>query len=87
MRLIALICLLAMGVASADTPSSFRASKKEAVKIYHDNKTTFYCGCDIEWKGKKGASRMERELLTDTVITKSVNLTNSTVVSRLTLLT
>lgn len=57
MRLIELICLLATGVASADTPSSFRAAKKEAVKIYHDHKTTFYCGCDIEWKGNKGAGK------------------------------
>lgn len=54
---ILIAALIATSLASADTPTSFRAAKKEAVKIYHDHKTTFYCGCDIEWKGKKGAGK------------------------------
>jgi deoxyribonuclease-1 len=57
MRLLILIGFLATDLAFSDTPSSFRTAKKEAVKIYHDHKTTFYCGCDIEWKGTKGAGK------------------------------
>lgn len=50
-----LIALFSSNFAVADVPSSFRTAKKEAAKIYTDHKSTFYCGCDIEWKGKKGA--------------------------------
>jgi deoxyribonuclease-1 len=57
MRLLIFIGLLTTNLAFSETPSSFRTAKKEAVKIYHDHKTTFYCGCDIEWKGKKGAGK------------------------------
>jgi deoxyribonuclease-1 len=35
-------------------PSSFSKAKKEALKIYSDHPTSFYCGCDITWQGKKG---------------------------------
>lgn len=35
-------------------PSSFSAAKREAVKIYQDHPSSFYCGCDIQWQGKKG---------------------------------
>jgi deoxyribonuclease-1 len=52
-----MITLFSASLVSAETPSSFRSAKKAAVKIYHDHKTTFYCGCDIEWKGKKGAGK------------------------------
>jgi len=38
----------------ADTPSSFNKAKKIAVQLYADHPVTFYCGCDIEWTGKKG---------------------------------
>lgn len=59
MRLFILIgSLFAIGV-SAEVPSSFRSAKKQAVKIYHDQNTTFYCGCEIEWKGKKGAGKTD----------------------------
>ena len=37
----------------AAPPSSFYKAKKEAVKIYLDHPTSFYCGCDITWKDKK----------------------------------
>lgn len=37
----------------AAPPSSFSKAKKEAVKIYLDYPTSFYCGCDITWKDKK----------------------------------
>jgi deoxyribonuclease-1 len=52
-----MIALFSTSLVSAETPSSFRSAKKAAVKIYHNHKTTFYCGCDIEWKGKKGAGK------------------------------
>jgi deoxyribonuclease-1 len=48
------IFLLLQAMASADTPSSFRAAKKIASQVYFDHKETFYCGCDFKWKGKKG---------------------------------
>ena len=38
----------------AQTPASFYAAKKIAVEIYQDHPTSFYCGCDIQWQGKKG---------------------------------
>ncbi len=57
-KLLALVILVfTTSFTVAETPSSFRAAKKEAVKIYLDQKTTFYCRCDIEWKGKKGAGK------------------------------
>ena len=36
---------------------SFSKAKKQLVKMYQANPdaATFYCGCDIKWKGKKGA--------------------------------
>ncbi len=39
--------------AIAAPPSSFSAAKREAVKIYADHPTSFYCGCDIKWQGKR----------------------------------
>lgn len=56
-----LIMVMLVGICtslvSAEVPSSFRSAKKEAVKIYKDHKVTFYCGCDVEWKGAKGAGK------------------------------
>lgn len=40
-------------------PSSFSKAKKEAIKIYFDHPTSFYCGCDIAWQGKKGKPDLE----------------------------
>lgn len=40
-------------------PSSFSAAKQQAVKIYQDHPISFYCGCDIEWQGKKGIPNLE----------------------------
>lgn len=37
----------------AAPPSSFYKAKKEAVKIYLDHPTSFYCGCDITWKTRR----------------------------------
>lgn len=38
----------------AEHPQSFSKAKRMALKIYKDQKTSFYCGCDIKWQGKKG---------------------------------
>ncbi|RAH23257.1 deoxyribonuclease I, partial [Vibrio vulnificus] len=43
----------------AAPPSSFSAAKQQAVKIYQDHPISFYCGCDIEWQGKKGIPNLE----------------------------
>jgi deoxyribonuclease-1 len=51
------VILSVMVQAHAETPSSFRVAKKIASQIYIDHKATFYCGCDFEWKGKKGAGK------------------------------
>lgn len=34
--------------------ASFSRAKTAAVKIYGDHRTSFYCGCNIKWQGKKG---------------------------------
>ncbi|NRA23054.1 MAG: endonuclease [Oleispira sp.] len=56
-----LLLLANINSAYADTPSSFRAAKKQAAKVYHDHNSSFYCGCDIRWKGKKGAGQPDHE--------------------------
>lgn len=38
----------------ANMPSSFSQAKRLAVDIYADYGRSFYCGCDIQWQGKKG---------------------------------
>ncbi|SCA55912.1 DNA-specific endonuclease I [Candidatus Terasakiella magnetica] len=39
--------------AMAEHPKSFSKAKKLAVKIHKGMETTFYCGCDYAYKGKK----------------------------------
>ncbi|MGF1760171.1 deoxyribonuclease I [Photobacterium sagamiensis] len=55
---LALILVLAATAISTSSiaapPTSFSKAKKIAVKIYQDHPTSFYCGCDIKWQGKKG---------------------------------
>ena len=57
--LLSLSTLLFCSFAIAAPPSSFSKAKKEAVKIYADHTTSFYCACDIEWQGKKGIPNLE----------------------------
>ncbi|WP_198158437.1 deoxyribonuclease I [Enterovibrio coralii] len=45
--------------ALADHPQSFTKAKRIAQGIYDDYPVSFYCGCDIEWKGKKGIPDLE----------------------------
>lgn len=52
--LLAVTLSFAFSFAHAAPPSSFSKAKKEAVKIYADHPTSFYCGCNIEWQGRKG---------------------------------
>ncbi|UJF19059.1 deoxyribonuclease I [Vibrio sp. SS-MA-C1-2] len=61
MRLTILALLLAIPSLSAVAapPSSFSKAKKIAIKIYQDHPISFYCGCDIEWHGKKGVPQFD----------------------------
>ncbi len=54
LSVIAVSLSLLVSSAFAAPPSSFSKAKKEAVKIYADHPTSFYCGCDIQWQGRKG---------------------------------
>ena len=38
----------------SEVPGSFYKSKQEALKVYADHPESFYCGCNIQWLGKKG---------------------------------
>ncbi|MDN3608973.1 endonuclease [Vibrio ostreicida] len=38
----------------AAPPTSFSKAKREAIHIYVDHPSSFYCGCHIQWQGKKG---------------------------------
>ncbi|AOV98170.1 deoxyribonuclease I [Edwardsiella hoshinae] len=40
--------------AQTDKINNFTQAKAVAAKINHDAPGTFYCGCRIEWQGKKG---------------------------------
>lgn len=55
----ALVAIVISSLSHAAPPTSFSRAKKEAVKIYADHPTSFYCGCDIEWNGKKGIPDLE----------------------------
>ena len=43
----------------ANIPSSFSQAKRLATTIYSDYGYSFYCGCDIQWQGKKGLPDLE----------------------------
>lgn len=64
-KLLCLLLAVTTGSAVAAPPSSFSAAKREAVNIYKDLEqdlnyaTSFYCGCDINWQGKKGIPDLE----------------------------
>ncbi len=49
-----LVCLPVLAI--ADKPISFGKAKKHLVTLYKANPDikTFYCGCKIKWRGKKG---------------------------------
>lgn len=38
---------------SAFSANNFYAAKKEAIRVYQDQQTSFYCGCDYRRQGKK----------------------------------
>ncbi|WPC74496.1 endonuclease [Vibrio porteresiae] len=40
--------------ARADAPKTFSQAKTAATKLYQQHPVTFYCGCQIDWQGKKG---------------------------------
>ncbi len=53
-----------MGTAFADgTPSSFRAAKKQAIKVYEGRHQSFYCGCKFGvQKTSSGSKRLVPDL-------------------------
>lgn len=59
----AIISLLSIILSShsvlAAPPANFSQAKKEALKIYKDHPTTFYCNCPIDWQNKKGVVDLE----------------------------
>ncbi len=51
-----LVLVIAYTPLQASEPLSFGQAKRQLIKLYkaHPEATTFYCGCRINWKGKKG---------------------------------
>jgi deoxyribonuclease-1 len=49
-----LVTTLVSYTVNAAPPVSFSQAKRLAVGVYADKAESFYCGCDIEWQGKKG---------------------------------
>lgn len=47
------------GQVLAEGINSFSCAKNAAVKVYADAPGTFYCGCKINWQGKKGVVDLE----------------------------
>ncbi|WP_162063493.1 endonuclease [Vibrio taketomensis] len=64
-KLLSLLLVITASSAIAAPPTSFSAAKREAVSIYKDLEkdinynTSFYCGCDINWQGKKGVPDLD----------------------------
>lgn len=50
---------MSFGAVSAQHPTSFSSAKKQAVKIYKDHPTSFYCNAPIKWDGKKGVPQLK----------------------------
>ncbi len=59
LRFLPFVFLLLSPLSLANIPSSFSQAKRVAVDIYADQKSSFYCGCDIQWQGKKGAPDLD----------------------------
>ncbi|WKE66184.1 endonuclease [Gallaecimonas kandeliae] len=54
MRFKYLLLLLALASNASWAVDSFRQAKVLAAKLYQEHPNTFYCGCAIDWHGKKG---------------------------------
>ncbi|MFD2178717.1 endonuclease [Veronia pacifica] len=54
LKIALILALLFSSFVSAEPPQSFSKAKRLAVKIYQQHPISFYCGCPIEWQGKKG---------------------------------
>ncbi|WP_422136175.1 endonuclease [Endozoicomonas sp. ALD040] len=52
-RLLVVFSVALLPFSAWSAPASFSQAKREAVKIYSDHLTSFYCGCDITVRGKK----------------------------------
>ncbi|GAD78596.1 endonuclease [Vibrio ezurae] len=53
-----IISLLLISLSVHAKPHSFYQSKRLAVGIYQQHPETFYCGCKIDWQGKKGKPQL-----------------------------
>lgn len=53
------LTLLIVSTVHAEPPKSFSQAKNLAVKIHQDVPESFYCGCKINWQGKKGIPDLE----------------------------
>ncbi|WP_434358531.1 deoxyribonuclease I [Parasalinivibrio latis] len=58
--LLALVTALTLSASAfAAPPQSFTKAKRIAVKIYQDHPVSFYCGCKIDWNGRKGVPELD----------------------------
>lgn len=57
--LILLLTLIFSTSIYAQPLASFARAKTAAVKIYKNHTTSFYCGCDIKWHGRKGIPNLK----------------------------
>lgn len=48
------VFILPLKANGQNRPISFSKAKMLAIRVHHDAKQTFYCGCPIKWEGKKG---------------------------------
>lgn len=53
-RFLLLLTLLLTVSGAWAAPSNFDDAKREIRKVYAANPTTFYCGCDLTWRGRSG---------------------------------
>ncbi|OBT17368.1 deoxyribonuclease I [Vibrio sp. UCD-FRSSP16_10] len=53
-----IIGLVLISLTAHAKPHSFYKSKQLAIGIYQQHPQTFYCGCHIDWHGKKGTPQL-----------------------------
>ncbi|WP_163391440.1 endonuclease [Enterovibrio norvegicus] len=57
--LLSALLISPLAMSAPEHPQSFSKAKRLAQKIYLDHPTSFYCGCDIQWQGKKGVPELD----------------------------
>ena len=56
---VAVLCTAVSGPLAAAEITSFSQAKAAGVKVNADVPGDFYCGCKIDWQGKKGVIDLE----------------------------